>query len=590
MNKTVNINLAGIFFHIDEDAYSKLQRYLEAIRRSFTDSQGRSEIIADIETRIAELFNERVDNDKQVVGMKVVDEVIAIMGQPEDYLVDDEIFEDEPKSWDKTRKSSKKLFRDTENSYIGGVSSGLGHYLGIDAVWVRLLWILLAIGSGGTFIFIYILFWILVPEALSTADKLTMTGEPVNISNIEKKIKDGFETVSETVSDTVKNIDLPKQGERLKSTSKSFFDALGDVIMFFLKVFAKFIGVIMIIVGATTLIALVIALLTTGIADAIHIPGFDFAEATMSSTAPIWLISLLTLFAVGIPFFILFYLGLKILVNNLKSIGTVAKLSLLGLWLISIISLAVLGIRQAAEQAFDASVTEQRELMITADDTLKLKMVGNPVFSKSIYRNHNLFNLVYDENDEKQIYTSDIRLIVKSTKDSIASLGIEKNAEGRSYQDAKERAQEIYYGFDLNDHELLLNSYLTTPYENKFRDQQVELTLYLPEGTTVIADDNTYSFHRNDSRYDDILKNGMEEHLLKVIEDDMICLDCEEDGYKVKVDIKDDSSGLKIDEDGVEIKGESGSLKIDEDGVKAKSENVKVNIDEDGIEITSDDN
>ena len=97
MNKTVNINLAGIFFHIDEDAYIKLQRYLEAIKRSFTDSQGRSEIIADIEARIAELFAERMKHDKQVIGNKEVEEVMTIMGQPEVYLVDDEIFEDQPK-------------------------------------------------------------------------------------------------------------------------------------------------------------------------------------------------------------------------------------------------------------------------------------------------------------------------------------------------------------------------------------------------------------------------------------------------------------------------------------------------------------
>ena len=106
MNKTVNINLAGIFFHIDENAYSKLQRYLEAIKRSFTDSQGQSEIISDIEARIAELFNERVKHDKQVIGIKEVDEVITIMGQPEDYLVDDEIFEDEPISHSSNRTKS----------------------------------------------------------------------------------------------------------------------------------------------------------------------------------------------------------------------------------------------------------------------------------------------------------------------------------------------------------------------------------------------------------------------------------------------------------------------------------------------------
>ena len=135
MNKKVNINLAGTFFHIDEDAYLKMQRYLEAIKRSFTDSQGRTEIIADIEARIAELFNERVQNDRQVIRIKEVDEVISIMGQPEDYLVDDEIFEDEPQNaFERKSAASKKLFRDTDNSYIGGVASGLRHYLGIDAV------------------------------------------------------------------------------------------------------------------------------------------------------------------------------------------------------------------------------------------------------------------------------------------------------------------------------------------------------------------------------------------------------------------------------------------------------------------------
>jgi phage shock protein PspC (stress-responsive transcriptional regulator) len=156
-----------------------------------------------------------------LLALKLVDEVISIMGQPEDYLVDDEIFEDEPQpKYNYQSKPTKKLFRDTDNSYIGGVSAGLGHYLGIDVLWVRLLWILLTIGSGGTFIFIYLIFWALVPEAKTTAEKLTMTGDAVNISNIEKKIKDGIDTVSEKV----RNVDLKKQGDRLKEG----FDHVSD--------------------------------------------------------------------------------------------------------------------------------------------------------------------------------------------------------------------------------------------------------------------------------------------------------------------------------------------------------------------------
>ena len=597
MNKTVNINLAGIFFHIDEDAYLKLQRYLEAIKRSFTDSQGRSEIISDIEARIAELFSERIQNEKQVISTKLVDEVIAIMGQPEDYLVDEELFEDEPKSTFKSKSTtSKKLFRDTENSYIGGVASGLGHYLGIEAVWVRLLWILLALGSGGTFILIYILFWVLVPEAKTTADKLTMTGEPVNISNIEKKIKDGFESVSETVGDVAKNVSesvsgaAKRQGKNIKSSSKTFFDTIGDVIMFFFTVFAKFVGVILIIVGASALIGLIISLFSVGIVGAVNIPGIDFIDAANVANTPVWLISLLLLFAVGIPFFFVFYLGLKILINNLKSIGNIAKFSLLGLWLMSIIGLAVIGIKQASEHAYEESAPiEKSQLNVTANDTLYVKMVGNEVFKNHFYKDTHSYRLTYDENDQKMIYTSDIRLVVKSTKDSLASIHIEKSAEGNSTLAARNRAQSINYNYALVGNELKLDAYLSTDFENKFRDQEVYVTLYLPEGTTLYADKNTYSFHRNPSYYEDILDNGMEEHYLKIVKDGIDCPDCDEN-FELKIDINSDESGLKIDEDGIELKSEDGNLKIDKDGIKGKSEAVKVKIDSNGIEIKSDNN
>ncbi len=153
MNKTVNINLAGTFFHIDEDAYGKLTRYLEAIKRSFTNPQGQDEIIKDIEARIAELFSEKLDTNKQVITIKELDEVIAVMGQPEDYAVDEEIFDETPPSQKHhTAKGYKKLFRDMDDKYIGGVSSGMGHYVGIDAIWVRLLWILLTIFTSNNFI------------------------------------------------------------------------------------------------------------------------------------------------------------------------------------------------------------------------------------------------------------------------------------------------------------------------------------------------------------------------------------------------------------------------------------------------------
>jgi phage shock protein PspC (stress-responsive transcriptional regulator) len=587
MNKTVNINLAGIFFHIDEDAYLKLSRYLEAIKRSFTDSQGRSEIIADIEARIAELFSERIQNEKQVVGIKLVDEVITIMGQPEDYLVDDEIFEDEPQQKKSYNSGpTKKLFRDTDNSYIGGVAAGLGHYFGIESIWMRLIWLLLAIGSGGTFIFIYLIFWALVPEARTTAEKLMMTGDPVNISNIEKKIKDSIDSVSETVknvdfkkhgeklkeglddltdniSETVKSVDFQKQGNRLKSSSQTFFDSIGNIVMFFLKIMAKFIGIILIVTGIGALITLIVALFTVGITDAIHLPGIDLLYVANAANTPIWLMSTLVFFAVGIPFFFIFYLGLKILVNNLKSIGNVAKFTLLGVWLITIIGIVILMIKQFTEHTFDAKVVTKNELTIKASDTLNLSNSEFDEYSSYRYHHNNEFNII--ENDEgRSLVSNNVRYIVKSTTDSVASITIEKEATGSDYNRAKKRAENIDYGYRLDGNRLVLDKYLKTDIENKFSEQEVRVIIYLPEGTILYTDKSfSRSWRYSYSRYGANILSDIEfGKYYKITKDGAECLDCilDEDIEDAVTSEEISSSkqeksiiSQKIDEDGVDL-------------------------------------
>ena len=311
----------------------------------------------------------------------------------------------------------------------------------------------------------------------------------------------------------------------------------------------------------------------------------DYAHVANTTGMPIWLISLLVFFAVGIPFFIIFYLGLKILVNNLKSIGNVAKFSLLGVWLVSILTLAVFGIREATEHAINESVIEKTELNIKSGDTLKVKMNFNDSYSSDSYRHD--FKIVHDENDVKKIYSNDVRLIFKSTTDSIATISIERNAQGRNFQDARDKAKGIEYDYTFENNQLLVDSYLLTSADNKFRDQEITVTVFLPEGSIIYADENTYRYHRNRSYFNDILDNGMEEHYLKVIEDDVICLDCTEDE---NFEVNDNESKFKVNEDGIEINDEDVSIKLNEDGFTGEDEDVTVQIDSDGINIESKDN
>jgi hypothetical protein len=165
-----------------------------------------------------------------------------------------------------------------------------------------------------------------------------------------------------------------------------------------------------------------------------------------------------------------------------------------------------------------------------------------------------------------------LRLIVRHTRDSVASLTIKKKAQGSSFLDAKQRAEDIKYDYSMEYDTLFLNGFFTTDMENKYRDQEVEIVVYLPVGTVLFADSNTYSFHRNSSRYDDMLNNGDEEDFLRIIENGTQCLDCQEesdsmmnsntnddDDWENDVendfnDNQDDSHQIIIDENGIEVK------------------------------------
>ncbi len=578
MNKTVNINLAGIFFHIDEDAFTKLQHYLEAIKRSLTNAQGREEILADIEARIAELFSEKTKTDRQVISIREVEEVIAIMGQPEDYMLDEEIFEDEP-SYTRSKISGKQLFRDTDHSYVGGVSSGLGHYLGIQSIWVRLLWIILTLASSGAFVLIYIALWIFVPEAKTTADKLSMRGEEVNITNIERKIREGFDDVS----GRVRSVDYEKYGNQARTGASSAAKGVGSGILFLLNIFVKLIGILILLIAGTTLIGLFIALFTVGTFGIIDAPWTDYIEMA-GIGAPLWAISLLTFFAVGIPFFFLFILGLKILVRKLKSIGTPAKLVLLGLWLLSIIGLAVLGIKQATQRAFEGEVVITEVLPITPQDTLYLAMKYNPDYSSGAYKTD--LKLKFDEEDNKIMYSTDVRLVVKSTKDSTGRIEIIKTADGSDYKDAKQRAENIRYNTSLLGNELFLDSYLTANTNDYHRDQEVRIVVYLPEGSTLYADENIASFHRSSDYYGNILNYDQEGNYLKIAENSTLCESCpqtENDNWD------EDSWDNEDNEDNKslwEVRKDSVKIEIDENGIRINgNERNKVRISRDGIEI-----
>lgn len=220
MNKVISIHIASTPFFIDEDAYTLIQDYLQKLERWFAGKEGGKEIVSDIESRLSELFGERIAHKNSVLSIAMVREVIQIMGQPEDFTNETSDSSKEEKTYTQ-QKIKKQWFRDIDNRALGGVCSGIAAYLNLDTVWVRIVFALLPFLSFGAIVPIYIVLWIAVPPARTTTQKMQMRGENITIGNIEKTIKEEFEKVKEQFS---------KAGKKFSQRDKNIFTIVAVVV------------------------------------------------------------------------------------------------------------------------------------------------------------------------------------------------------------------------------------------------------------------------------------------------------------------------------------------------------------------------
>jgi phage shock protein PspC (stress-responsive transcriptional regulator) len=190
MKITVSINLGGYSFNIDEDAYAELKSYLKNLGLHFAAEESSSEILSDIETRMADLFRTKLTSYKQVINIEDVRQVISVLGTPED-ISDNE----GPSARDKfSSPGYHRMYRDPDHRVIGGVCSGMGAYWNIDPVIIRVIFVALVL-AGGVGALVYLILYIVLPEARTTAQKIEMKGNPVNIHNIKDSVKKEFDTV-----------------------------------------------------------------------------------------------------------------------------------------------------------------------------------------------------------------------------------------------------------------------------------------------------------------------------------------------------------------------------------------------------------
>jgi len=348
MKKTLTVNLNSIVFNIDDDAYEVLSKYLSDIASQFSSEEEKDEIMADIEARIAELFGERLQRNKEVISMNDVREIIAILGNPNQFSSDESEEIDEKSADDASKSESKKkrqrrFYRDPENAVLGGVCGGLAAYFNFDVTIVRIVLVALTIfgsaalfGAGGFLIPAYFLAWLIVPKAVTASQRLEMRGEDATVENIKAE----FENVKNYV-----------ESEQFKSNAKSVGNRLGEVFGWIFKVFFIAIGVILAFPLAIALFVLFVVLFALLFA-AIFVPTAVFSELIPYSVmftpenSIMLIISLLLI--IGCPVFLLIR-ALTHRKSNQKPKSRTAVWIALVLWLAGIFMFAGTAVKSTGD-------------------------------------------------------------------------------------------------------------------------------------------------------------------------------------------------------------------------------------------------
>ena len=482
MKKTFTINISGTVFHIEEDAYEVLQKYLINLKNHFGPGEEGKEILADIEARIAEIFIENSTGSQKVVSIDMVNSAIEIMGSPEDFEQDETEVEAIPTE---ETKRKRRLYRDPDHRVIGGVCGGLGAYFNMDPVILRIIFVVLLFATTGAAFLAYIILWIAVPKAKNTAQRLEMRGQEATVKNIEKSIKEEVGEMKESFQ-KMKDSETYAKGKRT-------VDAAGDVAYSGLKVILRIavivIGVLLIISGFLGLLGFISSMVVGHSfvqgwpmiwSPEVEVPGF-LNHFVNTGTLTFGLIAVGIL--AGIPLLAMLFIGTK-LVFRYKTNNTAIGLTMVGVWLIALVFLVVMSIGQLGNFKNRSSVTETKTISCDSCQTLVLDLAEDKYedYAKMDFEIENLKMAVVDGEDVLLVH---VKLDVEKSGNEDFTILIKKESRGRTREVAKEASESIIYRFEQKDSTLLFDPYFILGKDVKYRGQDVSITIKVPEGKAV---------------------------------------------------------------------------------------------------------
>ena len=332
MKKVINITLGSIVFAIDEDAYGALASYLEQIKSNLKNGDDTKEIIDDVEIAIAEKFIARKRSEKMAVTSIDVEAVISEMGSPVEFGASEE-GESAPQQTAAPKESAaepkKRLYRDPDNAIVAGIASGIANYFDIDPVIVRLIFVI-SIFFNGLGLLAYIILWLVVPVAQTTADKYAMRGERVTLRDISERVKKNLDNIEQFDYSKTKGV-----WYTLRGFLDKLFQILGSILAFIISVLRYVVGIGVILAGAFGTAGLVAAYSVILLSEKVMF-GAEVQQVfeTLQGTA-LGITALVSLFiTIAIPLIVAIVVGVSLLAK--RNYFTVQKTVTLGvLWIVA---------------------------------------------------------------------------------------------------------------------------------------------------------------------------------------------------------------------------------------------------------------
>ncbi|MFN8240211.1 MAG: PspC domain-containing protein [Bacteroidales bacterium] len=515
MDKTIKINLAGVLFQADEDAYRMLRDYLQAIDMRFRNTSGGNETIEDIEARIAEIFRSK-RGPTGVILKEDVGEVISILGRPEDFDMN------EPRQPGQTYSTGKRtLYRNPDGAIIGGVCGGLSAYLDFQAVWVRLIFVLFALFWGIGF-FVYLGLWIALPSATSETRKRELHGN--NYDQNTRSYNNNPDPYRMSGTDTTKT------GSNLGNALDQVFRALGKFFFVVFRIFMIIFGIIFSVTGFTILVT---TLLVFFFRSPAFLPGTlegnffylpDFLDFVVSPPMSPWVL-ILGFIVVILPLLALIYWGIRMIFWFRAKDGIISLVALV-IWVASLTALSLILANQGLSFSERGRTVSEMTIGNTPDTLFVVtgKKISDLKYDRAFKVPDENYAMYMNSETRELDITANLRLGTIPGKQF--SVEVKKWASGPGKLEANRMAEAIPYNFTYSNDTLYLDQYFRLPAGHRWGANEVRVKLNVPEGTILYFDENVENMFENhininDDRYTEIEAYELGRKYWRISDDDL---------------------------------------------------------------------